>query len=362
MKPLRIVLFDDVETHLQEVRASIQTALGNDGTVEPFPLIEERSENGEAKTYEKQIEERLRPKSEEISLVVADRDLSQATNFRGLSEPTIRRVCDLLGVAECGYARGETDDALTYVEAGDKREECIRLSLTPYQVFGQKIVDLAKSFEWLRDRAANAMQESHGSRLSPPKLLAKILDVEDQVERIALFALGDKNRLGDLPGWRRSSGLEQQRRLACMLGYWLWDSILFFPGLVVNEVAASSYLNIDETYFKGNSDVKALFASARYKGPFSVARGPLWWRPKLDKILSDSDVEDGRSLAASVLGCEIPSSQCCVDPSIPAGFVCMLSNRPVSSKNSTGNLLWLPRGADLARVSRTMLDEVGPWL
>jgi hypothetical protein len=40
----------------------------------------------------------------------------------------------------------------------------------------------------------------------------------------------------------------------------------------------------------------------------------------------------------------------------------MLSEKPVSLKNSRGGLPWFPRGADLARVSKSKMEELEPWL
>jgi hypothetical protein len=45
-----------------------------------------------------------------------------------------------------------------------------------------------------------------------------------------------------------------------------------------------------------------------------------------------------------------------------AGYYCMLRELPVSFENSKGGLPWFPRGADLARVSRSAYEQLGPWL
>jgi hypothetical protein len=360
MKSLNILLFDDVEENLREVQDLISKELGVKGKVEAYPLVRrETSKLGDPEPFEDIIERELRKRAEPVSLIVADRDLSRATDYRGLSEPTVRRAAERLAIPECGYARGESGDAISYLDIGEKREECIRLSLTPQDVFARKVVDIAEGFEWMKEQVPNVMQKMKGRQPSPAKILAELLGVPDQVEKISLFAVGDKNRLGDIPRLGKSSSDERARRLAYLLGYWLWDSVLFFPGLVVNEIAASSYLNISVEEFR-KKDVASLFSAAKYLGPFSYARGPLWWRGRLDSLLGD--FEDGNSLATTNLGREVAPCLCSVDPSIQAGFVCVLSNKPVSSKNSTGKLLWLPRGADLARVSRTMIDEFGPWL
>ena len=88
----------------------------------------------------------------------------------------------------------------------------------------------------------------------------------------------------------------------------------------------------------------------------------MWWRGMLDDMVAAEQLKDGRELAIKRLGEEIPQSECSEDPSIPAGYYCMLSNRAVSLKNSRPGLAWFPRGADLARVSKTRFEELGPWL
>jgi hypothetical protein len=127
-------------------------------------------------------------------------------------------------------------------------------------------------------------------------------------------------------------------------------------------VAASSYLNIKQEVFETDFDVRACFSTALYNGPFVEATGPMWWRSALDDILAEMDYADGRSYAEKTLERSIPRSECCEESAIPAGYYCMLREEPVSLKNSTGGLAWFPRGADLARVSNTQLEELGPWL
>ena len=82
----------------------------------------------------------------------------------------------------------------------------------------------------------------------------------------------------------------------------------------------------------------------------------------LDDILAEKDYPDGKSFVENVLNRPIPPSKCCEDPTLPAGYYCMLSGKPVSLKNSTGGLAWFPRGADLTRVSNSQLEELKPWL
>ncbi len=73
---------------------------------------------------------------------------------------------------------------------------------------------------------------------------------------------------------------KRNRHLSCLLGYWLWDSVLRYPGVVVNMVAASSDLNIEQEVFENEDDVRNCFSPALYDGPFKEAKGSMWWRTR----------------------------------------------------------------------------------
>jgi hypothetical protein len=194
-------------------------------------------------------------------------------------------------------------------------------------------------------------------------MLATVLGKPEYAEKISLFASGDQNRLGALAAVRGSKDVnERNRRLACVLGYWLWDSILRFPGVVLNEVAASSYLTIRLDEFRQNVQIRRLFAGAVYAGPFASAKPMLWWRGILEDLVAESGVADGRAYAMKQLSATVARSECCEDASKPAGYYCFLSERPVSLENSKPGLPWFPRGADLARVCKSRYEEDEPWL
>jgi hypothetical protein len=220
----------------------------------------------------------------------------------------------------------------------------------------------ASGFEKIRSRL-EAHEELFKEKHAPGSLLAGVLEKPQYADKMSLYASGDRSRLHSVLEMRGVVEADERvRRLACFLGYWLWDSILRYPGVIVNMVTASSYLNIKQDVFEGDDDVRKCFSAAEYDGPFVVAKGPMWWRGAIDDILAEGEHVDGRSCAESVLKRHIPQSECCEDPSIPAGYYCMLSGKPVSLENSTRALPWFPRGADLARVSKSQLEELGPWL
>ena len=316
-------------------------------------------DSGGAGTYEKRIEtDLLQPLYQNASLIVADQDLSKSRRYPGLSESAIKRVADGLGIPECAYSRGNQAEDL--FRSAEQREARIVLNLTGNDQFPAQVVSLAEGFEEIAEKLRGVPDSTDLKH--PGKLLAYILGKLEYADKISLYASGDLNRLATIVA-ARGKGLERKMSVRkCLMGYWLWDSVLRYPGVVVDEVAAASYLNIKGDIFHSDSQVRVLFNDATYSGPFATAKGPMWWRAKLDDIVANSNVPDGRDHASRILAREIPRSECCEDSSKPAGYYCMLSKKPVSLENSKGGLAWFPRGADLARVSLSKYDEIGPWL
>lgn len=355
-----VLLFDDLDQQRDIVRRALIEAMHGEGEVKDFvPGVSGVAEGTHEARLAKDI---LTAPNTPTDLIVADRDLSgYAENYRGLSEDTVRHVADMLGLPQCGYARGDRDDDPEFVKHGDEREACIRLSLRPsVEHFARRVAAIAEGFLLI----AEGLQHQHErtGKFSPGRVLAAILGKPEYADKISLYASGDQNRLASARRARESSPEQQVRRTACLLGYWLWDSVLRFPGVTVGQIPASSYLNIRQDVFVEDERVSELFAVALYNGPFAAAKVPMWWRGGLDDIVAESDCLDGRTMVAKQLGVDIPQSQCCEDPTKPAGYYCMLSERPVSLEHSAGGLSWFPRGADLARVSRSKLEELGPWL
>jgi hypothetical protein len=200
-----------------------------------------------------------------------------------------------------------------------------------------------------------------GVNKSPAKTLAALLEKPEYSDKIALYGVGDQNRLSQVPAKGKKDNEDWVKRIGCFLGYWLWDSILRYPGLLVNEVAAASHLNIATHDFR-KAKVRAVFKKALYSGPFADRDKPHWWRGMMDDIVSREGYHDGLELIRQKLGTTFASSRCWVDPSKPAGYYCILSEKPVSLENSRGGLSWLPRGADLSRITTSLFDEYGPWI
>ncbi|HUN98534.1 MAG TPA: hypothetical protein VMU69_20170 [Bradyrhizobium sp.] len=352
---MKIVLLEDRAQSAKSLLHELKLALRGRGTA---VLFEASGPPAHTRIHEEQLEhDLLLARHGDAALIVADRDLSGLPHYGGLSEPTVRRVADKLAIPECGYARGE--NSKNFMEDAALREGRIAVSLKPSaKEFARQVVSIAEGFAYILSKLPAAIK-APGSK-SPGKVLATILGKPEYSEKIALYASGDQNRLVSVLRVR-GQGKVANRHLACLLGYWLWDSVLRYPGIVVNETAASSYLNIDKKAFQ-SPGVQQLFNKASYNGPFSAAKRPIWWRGALDDIVAKSGASDGRQYATKLLGKNLPQSKCCVDPKKTAGYYCMLSEEPVSLDNSKAGLAWFPRGADLARIGTTKYQEIVPWL
>lgn len=351
---MHILLFEDTDDRAAELLAAIKSELGEADKVTHFEATKEGTG-----ILENRLLTELADLGDEIDLVVADWELSKTKYFLGLSEPTVRRVAASLAIPECSYTRNIKERELLLSE--DQREECITVSIEKGpEDCARQIVSIAAGFMEIRNKFENDFDEL-ATKANPGEVMATILNKPEYAEKMLLYASGDRQRLHTVLKMREAGGADRQKKASRMFGYWLWDSILRYPGLLVNEIAASSYLNIEEKVFQ-QEEVQACFAAAKYGGPFAESRGKLWWRGLLDDIISDSDFDDGRSLVADTLQKEIPRSECTEDSEIEAGYYCMLSNKPVSFKNSVGGLAWFPRGADLARISNSQDEELGPWL
>jgi hypothetical protein len=354
---MRILLFEDTEKYGTALLGARNRRLAGKGGASLFCHDTSAPETG---THADRLRAELSsPRNKGISVIVADRDLSKTEQYLGLSEATVREVALDLALPECAYARAKArSDELMRVS--DQSEATIGLSMDDGEdALARQVVSIAQGFALLAESLPKAVKESKAKPAS--WLVSAILGKHEYSDKFALYASGDLNRRSFVTRVGVDGRVESRRRQSCLLGYWLWDSVLRYPGLVVNEVAASSYLNISEDGFH-DARLQRLFSSAAYNGPFAAALGPMWWRGALDDIIANARLADGREFASKKLGRSIPRSRCCEDPKIPAGYYCMLSRKPVSLQNSYGSISWFPRGADLARVSKSKYDELGPWL
>ena len=353
---IKVVLFEDtVQTRL-EILQALTKHLGPDDSVIPFESGKfTESPADKVRTYETRLESILtKAPYDSATIILADRDLSksQDSQFGGLSVNAVDAVSKNLAIPICSYARDpEPDD---YDWRGKWREGHIVLRFSDgIDELARQAVIAARGFTEIAAQLSDSKATG-----SPAKILAKLLGKPEYSAKMALYSVGDHNRLPEVLAKDKDNWVQ---RMTHFLGYWLWDSLLRYPGLFVNEVAAASHLNIDTDDF-GESEVGAIFEEALYKGPFADPKKPLWWRGMLDDIVSRENFADGLELVQKKVKSTIKRSKCCVEPSKSAGYYCIISREPVSLENSKGGLSWFPRGADLTRISIRKFEEYEPWL
>jgi hypothetical protein len=353
---LKIVLFEDTA----ETRSDLTDALRDHfrGEVEVWPPTQSRetAASGEERMYEDRITDFLqRPPYAGATLLLADRNLAKSPNFIGLSVAAVAGAAGRLAIPICSYARQPATDE--YEWRGRWQEGHIVLNYESDEEMARKGVLAAKGFDTLMSSLPKALRDKTND--SPAKVLAAVLGKPEYADKIALYGVGDQ--LSAIPPKPKEGKRQRVKRMGCFLGYWLWDSLLRYPGLLVNETAAASHLNIALKDF-GKPAIRAVFKKALYRGPFADPRHPQWWRGILDDIVSSKGFDDGLALARQAVGGKIDFCRCSVDSSKPAGYYCIISKKPVNLENSKGGLSWFPRGADLTRISNKKFEEFGPWL
>jgi hypothetical protein len=323
------------------------------------------------KTLEWTYEDRLRKEIQDsgygdVLLIVCDRDLSRFESYRGLSEAVVSNVAAELGIPICLYAQGVGDELLKRQRNwGDGR---IVLDSQDIEEMASKVAVIAKGFSELRQLLKVQLKVGKVEKVKRLSLvIAAIMGKPEAADHIALYGLGDQKMAPQvLPDYKKYKDKKHRAdlasRLPSLVGYWIYDSILKYPGLLVNKVAAASHLNIAQKTFADNLRIQNLFKSALYIGPFSDKDDPLWWRGNLDDIVQKSGCTDGRELVRKTLKIPVEPCHCSLNPKKRAGYYCVVTKTPVSRDNSAGNIACFPQGADLARIRKDVYEEVGPWL
>ena len=373
MKKNAILVFEDNPKFSDELRIEFEKVCKREG----IPIYSfEPSERDKSLTFEENIRKEIMSKEYgkgNIGLILSDRDLSGVGHYSGLSEASVSKVAEELSIPICYYAQGVEDDDLEKIQRWSEfkiflnRDKGAKNIVHDAMILYEGFENIKTSFEKIFKR--RLFNESYKS-LS--MVLAKIIEQDHLADRIALYGSGDQKflpkifldytakKITEVSQEATNKFKNIEKRIPRVLGYWLWDSILRFPGIVVNEVAAASYLNIDTASFREKSIQKKFF-SAVYNGPFAEIR-TLWWRHKLNEILAKEDFEDGLELIKKKTKLKANSCKCSVDNKAPAGFYCMITKKPVSERNSHSNVAWFPAGADLTRISKPEFDELEPWL
>lgn len=358
----KVVLFEDDPQIGPEVEKAIRRNLPRELSLLRFPLDAGPKSKG---PYEDCITQVLRAALfANTVLLVTDRDLS-ASNWPGLSEAAVTRVGQKLGYPVAWYAqRAAPEYEIMTRIPGDGR---IGLPNTVVELAREAAV-IAKGFVDLQNRLTRHHgQARRGQRpRSPGELLAALLGEPAAASHLDAYACGDQLVVAEIlkRGSASTDGgaSSDHRRLVAALGVWIVDVVLRYPGVLLGEIAAASYLDIDPPEF-ARPEIRNVFRSALWSGaPFVDSEKPRWWKIRLDDLLAKNGVELGAELVAKRRKRQPRFCPCHVDPTLHAGYFCMVTKKPVSAENSVGPITWFPPGAELARITRNIFDKVAPWV
>lgn len=377
-KKRSIVLFEDRQARIDELTLAIKPLLGSKFELKVFPLHEApKSDEG---PYEDRLVTALgAPEFGDIVLVVTDRDLS-TQKWGGLSEAAVTRAAQELGLPVACYRQ-----AKTYLEDEFKRHPGNGQLELPNDANARakRIITICNGFlsmEQLVDpkpkaaakigkppaKNAKAAVALPASNESPGTMLARILGKPDIGMQIDLFACGDQRTILEIlkasEGDVEKVSAKEGKRLVVALGVWLADLVMVYPGLLLNEVAAASYLDIHVDDFK-KPKVRALFEKTIYgnKLPFSDEESPMWWRHELDELINQAGAISGLDLCKANR-IKVRFCPCSVNPELHAGYYCMGTRAALSDEESSGRVSWFPIGADLARLTQRTQRALAPWI
>ena len=361
--PIALV-FEDNPERAKDITSRISKSLGQH--VQVLSFIDEVPARMEKEAIEDILSRVLQSDTYvkgNIGLIVCDKALERFDKLRVTSEAVVSSVAKRLGIPICLYERGggELGGSLQYRKPWEKGAIVVDID-SPTS--GQECASLYRGFQSIADGLARITDDKF-RKMTPAEVLARILGKPEETDRMALYGAGEQGILAELLEFYDANrgavkGL-REKHYPRVLGNWLYTSILRFPGILVDEAACSSYLNIRPDDLAKPS-IDRLFANAKYKGPFGSYRS-WWWRRDLDSILAKAQCATGLQYVQKRTMKARPCL-CCenTDGTHPAGFHCMITGKPVCEKHSRGGISWFPSGADLARVWDREYKKIGPFL
>jgi hypothetical protein len=361
-----VILFEDDQNELAGIVAALKKAFKESANVIVFKA---GTENRVNKTFEALLIGDLKPNLKAARFILCDQDLSRMEGYGGLSAETVTSVARIEGLSIGLYGRGNSDIMADRVK--QKRQFLERRfflefgSSSNLDAFCKEAVGIFDGCNQVHDFVAsmifrNFRKNAKAKSGTPSSWMCELLERPEIQTRLSLYGAGDQQYLEGLATVDALKEPERASRIiSSELSYWLWESILRFPGILLNQVAAASFLNIDEKSF-AKKEIQGLFKKALYKGPFSSVSSR-WWQDDLQAILNSNSVKSGLELAKARGFPHVSRCKCSVDPKEDAGYYCMLSEKPVSLKNSMGKIPYFPPGADLARIANPEFARVAPW-
>ncbi|ELZ81779.1 hypothetical protein C453_17224 [Haloferax elongans ATCC BAA-1513] len=355
----RVVLFEDRPERSEKFQeAWEEETVGEDLNIEGF------DPGPEFETFD--VIEPLREElgdTESPLLVILDEDLTEDTDH-GVRQQDVREVCDEKNIPLCIYHRERTSEDETKRRIEEYEEDVVKLDPSrDYERLAADAANIARAFREIRTKYLSLK----GAEQQHP--IAEILCADEAVRsQMDQYKWGNPRTIvGQIDGM---SEAEKDRQFTTLLGYWIYNELLEFPGGLLNPVATAAYLNVDYEAFEDDKQYQEPFSDALYEGPFSEM-GQWWWKPQIDQIRAnhmtaeDSGIPDGPELFKR-LDCDPINTSKCHDEEMggdhEARYYGVMIQKPVCKEHSKDGGGWLPMGATRSRISVAKHAEYNPWM
>ena len=306
-------------------------------------------------TTEKGTVEEFLKKDESIGMVALDWELDLYKKH--VSRQAVEGICDEEGIPICIYQYASTvEDKIKRMMKWGENKIWLQ-DFKTVEDLKQGIFSIVLGFSSIR----KGLNEFEGSRFPLGKLINEIL-LTPQEARISI----DQYLWSRFRAFQVLESTDQKsvRLMSSLIGYWIYNVLLQFPGPIVSEGAAASFLDISEEDFS-RVEIKNIFKDALYKGPFNNT-DQYWWTRKIENILAasilaeDKEIPSGNILATRT-GFEVRHSRCYTGHE-GAGYFCIIRRTPVCAVHSLNPGGWIPSGADLSRIEKTKYEELSAWM
>lgn len=231
-------------------------------------------------------------------------------------------------------------------------------------------------FRGFRDirRLLMEMQDKDSKR-SPAAVIASILRRPKLESKLALYNLRPSAANAELfDGIHKgNTNNVRDKLLAYVVGHFLLNSVLKYPGILLKDEAFAAYLAIDCGQV---NEVAHIFSRALYAGPFKDL-GRFYWASDVDEIIDSLSSKHGldeveyenfgaqnRAVVEAELGRALVRHSCARCNGEFGGFWCPMTRKTVCdhSNCSVSSNSWIPPGAKVCRIEIEFYEEWAPLL
>lgn len=361
----QILVFEDDDSNFKSLKKPLVDELDTDTyTVDHFGGDKSTNDGEDDAAFVKRLFEEKGVSGYPL-LVILDAELNEYTSST-VRRPDVRDACGDLGIPLCVYHRDEGEYA-DPESVKDSDDQIIQLRPVNggHRAMAAECAGIIEGFSAIREHLVEHMDGADPQELleRPSEFLTGMAEAPVSAKpNLDKYSWGQSESLSVLS--EDETKRDAIRRKATILGYWMYNQVLEYPGVLLNSVAAASYLGVDVDTFGASDEIRALFNEARYEGPFSGVRD-WWWTAELDSILTlNTQVDDDGTVSAQTFirreGHEIGGVQC-LEEHDGAGYYCVLSDAPVCEEHSVSPEAWIPAGASLTRISEEEYMKLSGW-